>query len=1018
MTIHARQCFIALTIAFAGLALSPCARGQVARREGIDLVLLVDVSGSMFQLPEQPDGTGNDRKRIRWDAVLLSLNLLTSEDRVLVIPFNTTVPAKFGRSLVPGALSEGFFDPRDPVGRRDQTKIRTFRHNEAQGPSASDEYNGDVGWTAILKALEEARARLKIQRDPARNRFVVLLTDGLESKQSEKPRELQYLSNTPEPGDDLHGLEKDDGVKRWLADFPPVKVYTMGLGNKVDRNLLNLVALKTEGHFYAVANNGQLIDTFRDLIWQLKGCWTKTLTKDSPRPLTAPGPEEDLMSRISEVGILYYKNSPENHPRNYVALKGEEDLSFTRKDRQDAAIMDAGTGFRAAEESYTYVYHNLNGGDPKAFEKLVTEWKPLPSDRRVHFSKRTVKPLFPTVEFTKGSVPRYQPLRIVVNMNATLGFQASQFELDVMLKRGGGQKGDAKPLFAKPVPMSLAGNAFSCNLDLASLESSGGDFDDYTLVVTAKGKPSETNYPLRDYTLELPPVDFQVDNSLSLKEVPLVTFSNDQPRQRPIKLEPEGKASRSTKGMRPLKFRVKLVEKPGDSQKRPVIKNYSREVTLAENQAGELEGDLKVELPDDLPIGVHTGREFEISSADPAYPKMSKLLTVQFQVSISTIKVQLNRNDIINLEYEKGAEVTSEDLQVVVPNRKDSNSRLDVTVTIPDKGFTKDELWLRPRNQAATNQARSQVLVLSRPEESFLICYKPGPKHLAQFTAFELGVSVNGPGYEYNPKDGTVHLNFKTPKLQTEAREPLRVQRGRPFIAELKVGLKGGVAASREVTFQCKKPGALKPESPTFQFKGEPVPNSRIDLEPLETVTLTASDPADPRSLRIKITAPEGIKCGEYTLVDGELSAERTESKRVDLTVKVNDLEVTDGKGGAVSKDLFFYQLKGKPLVREFNVFAAEGNLTPEQVYVVEDGGFLNVNDKTENSDLHVKTLAKVPTEPDKEGRVGVKISLAFPDLDPSFEQYSGDLVFHCKGQNLTKTFRCAVQRVELLRAR
>ena len=69
----------------------PVARSQSPLSEGLDLVILVDVSRSMYTqdrgpnpLEHQPNGS--DPLRIRWDAVGLILNLLTAEDRVMIVP--------------------------------------------------------------------------------------------------------------------------------------------------------------------------------------------------------------------------------------------------------------------------------------------------------------------------------------------------------------------------------------------------------------------------------------------------------------------------------------------------------------------------------------------------------------------------------------------------------------------------------------------------------------------------------------------------------------------------------------------------------------------------------------------------------------------------------------------------------------------------------------------------------------------------------------------------------------------
>ncbi len=220
----------------------------------------------------------------------------------------------------------------------------------------------------------------------------------------------------------MEGLDKDPRVKNWLEQFNdesklsyPVKIYTMGLGKQVDRDLLKLVAVTTGGHSYDVADNGKLIDTFRELIWRLKGCWTKSLptslSNPLPNPLPASGREEDSMFQIYDMGILYYKNEPARSPRNFVALDGADELSFTRQGKQGAPLNGVDADGRVKEKSYTYVYYEQKGGGAaRPFETLVTEWKPAASERRAYFSKRTVKPLFQLVGFARGNVPRYRPL--------------------------------------------------------------------------------------------------------------------------------------------------------------------------------------------------------------------------------------------------------------------------------------------------------------------------------------------------------------------------------------------------------------------------------------------------------------------------------------------------------------------------------------------------------------------------------------------------------------------------------
>ncbi len=425
---------------------------------------------------------------------------------------------------------------------------------------------------------------------------------------------------------------------------------------------------------------------------------------------------------------------------------------------------------------------------------------------------------------------------------------------------------------------------------------------------------------------------------------------------------------------------------------------------------GELEGELTFELVENANLGEYNGGRLKVSAAPSL--KMTPLF-VDFQASVAKVQLGLNRSPI-PLFYKKGEAVSSGDLRVETRGKNAAPIiGQEVTVKIPNIGFSRDELWLETRGQPP-----NQALILPHSEDTFQILFRPRATHNTGYYPFQLDVSVKSPGFHYEPEYGAVELNFDAPQFDQVKPEPVLLQRGKTLFMELKVGLKEGAAPNREVSFQCKNPDTKRPDSPTFRFEEEATPNSSIELEPLETVKLKPGAAPVPQSLRIKVSAPPQVHCGRYTLLNGELSASLIKSQPVDLVFHVNDLEVVDLKGNEVKRSLFFYQIKGTPLVRKFQVFLAHGDLEPGQIQVTQEGAFLDVNNNTENPRLQLKPVNKIECKYKGNGRSGVEISLEFADVEPSFRPYSGDIVIHYEKLGLTRTIQCGVQLVELLRSK
>jgi hypothetical protein len=582
----ARHCLAVLVVVLAMAVHSAWAQRQALPEEGIDLIFLVDVSRSMFE------GPGNDPQRIRWDAVLLSMDLLTSEDRVLIVPFNDKTPAEHEdhpNVWVPGKLPRTLFVPRSDEGPGIRSQVHGFAKNQRNDNRIQgDEWNGDNGGTGLLYALEKAKT-LMGRPLPKRHRFIILLTDGYEDSEK-KPAGLEHLAQKEtvpkiDPDRYSEAMRKDPRFQKWMDRYADpagsnhpesgTRVYTIGLGTKVDEALLALVAQKTGGHFRHLHKNGELIDYFRTLIWQLKGCWTK---ERKVAANAAYPQEQDLMGRIRDFGILSYKEVP-GAIRNISKLGPDEALKSAWSDN-DGNRKDDVKPVRPDEnsDSYTYDYYDRGGRDDG--ERVDTSLNRSDNVRRLLFAKRTDKPIFTISEpGGGGSYQRYELVPVKVSMDMGLGFDADQFDLTVALRTTDNEE----RLLKGPLPLTFypADNEFRCDVDLSGLPK-GGATDGYSLAITATGKPLakaapgrplDKNESLFDYKLEMPPIDILVENKLELTTdlVGMVLLSNEGKLglKKTIKIQPK-RPLRVNKNMNPIHLGVVLKSKLVDWDKKEV----------------------------------------------------------------------------------------------------------------------------------------------------------------------------------------------------------------------------------------------------------------------------------------------------------------------------------------------------------------------------------------------------------------------------------------------------------------
>lgn len=1034
-------------------------------RQGIELVVLVDVSGSMHPDPTTTPDRGNDPERIRWDAVLLSMNLLTAEDRVLIIPFNDFAPARVDRDpreglprgaapddRIPGKLGMELVSPRSPQGEALQKAVDRFAHADYSRPGQPGEWNGDWGGTAILSALDVARRKLGEANDPAgrpdrdRQRFIILLTDGQEASTS-KPAGLEALNRyeTEKYPQRREALDKDPSLLGWLGRFAQldpenrpdarVKVFTIGLGKDPDGTLLNEIAIKTGGHYDYVTSNSQLIDTFRKLIWQLKGCWTK----EPPIAVNADGTTTDLVSGIRDLGVLSYQLVDGQGPRNSRRLEGADDFLFAWS-RDGAASPGVEPVFLPSATSYTYRVYEAAGsrevpGRYQDRDQLATSWNASAARRYLDFAKRTTVPLF-RVEMGERNFVRCEAMRARVVMDPSSRFRSEEFELRAFITATGRVE---EPILKGPVPLKgdPSGDSFQCEVALADLKSFDPRSDRYTLAIEATGVRAGRDHSLLGYKLELPPIDLGVENELRLRLVDgdRVKFTNrDGVQQKPVRIRPE-RSLQLPRGSRPIALKATLARRPvrrkEPDDRRPeevdILRvDETKAIALRENDVGKIEAELDARVQPTDVLGLFEGGEIVVSSADPAFPWIVPL-RIPFQVAISPRRLAFNfRNPRLAFNPAPDAmPVESEEIQVTFDGEEVKDGP-PLIVSIPPQNFGPNELWL---HAPGAGGPRNQTLRLPRSNDKFQIAFRPRDDHnepvekrAIGYYSFELSLGPDppAPGYEYVSGDGRVELLVQPPGLRPDASRTVRLQLHRPMTWPIPVGLEGGVPVNREVTFQSRESKTGRPESPRFvRFDGKK--DEFIAVEPYENLRLTASRPDVKKPLWIRLSAPPGretrreFQCGTYTLENGWISAELTEPVPVKLTVIVDDLDLQDAAGDPLENTLYFYPIKGRELVRKIRVFNRTDALKPEEVDVVAARPFFNVDRGDEASRLGVKVVSRATCQ-DRRGRAGVEIGLAITNPGASFEQSAGEIDIQCKKRELHRAVGCVVQQVELLR--
>ncbi len=170
---------LALAILLPGVHVSAQPAAQTADPYApIDVVLLIDDSGSMSDWWADGRRPPNDPEGLRHSAARLFVDLARPGDRIAVISFHTT-PTGYG------AAAEGGFDVISDQASRDRLKAAIVQPTEPEDP---------------MERLTDMRLALRMAQDILRRnqsgnrQFIVFLTDGRPYPTEQRPELFQVIS--------------------------------------------------------------------------------------------------------------------------------------------------------------------------------------------------------------------------------------------------------------------------------------------------------------------------------------------------------------------------------------------------------------------------------------------------------------------------------------------------------------------------------------------------------------------------------------------------------------------------------------------------------------------------------------------------------------------------------------------------------------------------------------------------------------------------------------------------------
>ncbi|MFV1965230.1 MAG: VWA domain-containing protein, partial [Pirellulaceae bacterium] len=859
--------------------------------EGLDLILLVDVSGSMYENDDQEPKTGSDWQRLRWDAVKLVLDLLTDEDRIMILPFNHRTPANHIRSF-PARLQS----PGDPAVRRNLSdNILSLI------PGVSYQVR-DGGSTGILRAMQVAREeieRVRVDDAAARRPVALLLTDGEETEVAEEERQEKF--------------------EAMAAAFQTMKVpvYTFGLGDKVKPARLQLLAGKS-GYYQKINDSNQLVEMFRELIWSLKGQWIWDV---KPFQLKAGESKESFKTKlhdsILDFGILCYMIDPKPFADQYPKrntfqpdpspnITWHPPLGFDPFDR-----LPPRTGKQIGQyktgHAYYYCDGRITGGDAmgtlfrRQTGEVHVEFVNVGRLTRAYFVKRTV-PLF-RVELEDRSFYRHEPIPVTVVMEKSAYFQPADFDVYAELTPGvdsGSAEGNSVvrvALKAKEQPIRDGRWHFVDEnkvFSAATLPRSRERFDRCTLRVILQGNESR-KHGLSAFRHKRPLQTILIENAIPLTHEPdriQLEWPNELQCDVTVRTRyPYPDHLILTSQFLMPKLKTPAEDEPATSQ------GTHLEVSLADPsqntrmQLDQGRATLRLQLPRSKPVGgVYQPGSMRFISADPLWPIVNAGLprsapdrdayAFSIHARVGTIGLVFEPSEADVVVGPKTSRGTANIRLRTVDEDGKSAGPLTVAIRVANdqtRSFSAQELWMQPAGEPPHEEPdkRLQLLPLDRPDAVFQVFFQPDP---------EAGVALLGPhdyllaasGIGYDPATMPFTPIVESPEIELERKATLVYgQPGGSTSTSLKVRLKWLHGAPYSFS--------LRPVSGMI-FRAYPDPERQAAFvatyegpaQPLllESAAEGASDDAGWTELPFKLSFPVGAEPGKFggeiQILDGE----------------------------------------------------------------------------------------------------------------------------------------------------
>jgi len=486
--------------------------------EGIDFLLLVDVSRSMVQSTnpasvENAVKDGTDPERIRWDATRLLLDLLGPADRLMVRRFNHGTPPIYNRGGVDqdddASLTflkeKDFFQPWFTDFKQGLVPLSPQRRGELEAEIAGFNRTDDdildqkrvgyldVGGTQIVTALERMAGPLRTSTRPL---HVIVLTDGRDDHYADLRdndvlrRRLQfYLGESTEA--------RAPGVK--------VPIHCIGLNLKGEdsganpqaadqaRDLLRRISKLSGGTFEEVDDSSGLMRFFQCLTRQLRRFWVEEIvippgaSEHQERTLVANG--------LSELTVLSYQQ-PMARNRKYAIEPttveparewiGLKPLVHSAPEPEPVRMgkprpgQTEGTLYRCYYYGPTVESDGTLGSSPfRRFQpddqvQLKLTVPSSQTEQRLVLFKGTTQPLFELVSPSAGArFSRYEKLVVRVAMQSRAHFSPDNFQLTATVHPAGARK--------------LAGDELGRSIESCSAFVGTGD----------SGQPTAGSIPLR-----------------------------------------------------------------------------------------------------------------------------------------------------------------------------------------------------------------------------------------------------------------------------------------------------------------------------------------------------------------------------------------------------------------------------------------------------------------------------------------------------------------------------------------